>query len=243
MTRDNASTSAAGPSRWTRLIRFARSHGKARALYRLLRRLAETRVLRGWVRFFVTEVFRVPVSDVKRYRRIPRTFTVRKAGETDQPALESYFADSQRVRNRLRRQDLCVIAVSKGKIGAAVWLALGPKDYQEDWRDLRCVLRVPAGVCWTFDGLGTAFGAWGILMACLPPLLEELGASEVYTQIECDNQVSLDSHKSLGYQSAGLIGCFGIGPCVLRVYRPHGQRWRLVPGWIGSLEVCGKKEA
>lgn len=240
MTRDQVPYPRRTPNRLIRLIRFARSHGKLRALYRVGRRLAYSRWLRNWVKFCVVEVFTVSVSELKSQQRVHRAFVVRKAEEGDWHDLESFFPDPQRVRDRLRRGDTCVIALAAEQICAAVWLALGPKDYREDWKDLRCIYRFPAGVCWTYDGRGTRLGAWGSLMAQLPRYLRESGIAEVFTQIECDNRISLDSHKSLGYRPAGLICCFGILGLVLRIYKTRGGKWRLLPGRIGKLELSGK---
>ncbi len=201
--------------------------------------MAESRPFRAWCRFSAVEVFSASVSDLKSQKRIPRSFVVRRAVEEDVPELESFFGGSRRIDERMRRSDICVVTVSKDRIGAAVWLSPGPSDYREDWDDLRCIVRYPAGVCWSYDGVGTKFGAWGSLMMRLPDLLEEDGVEEVFTHIECDNQMSLDSHKSLGYRSIGFVWSFGVFGLVLKIYKTEGNPWRRLPGRIGRLEFCG----
>ncbi len=235
MARNKVSSTPRAPNRLTRLVRFWRSHGRARALYRAVRWLAERRWLRRWCRFCAVDVFTVATGELKRPRRIPRAFVVRPAEEKDLSALESFFSDPQRVRDRVQRGDVCVIALAKDEICAAVWLALGPKDYREDWDDLRCTFDFPAGVCFTYDGRGTRMGAWGSLMAHLPGYLDDSGVAEVFTVIECDNQNSLDSHKSLRYRGVGLVFCFGVFGLSLCVYRALGRKWRRLPGRIGGL--------
>ena len=198
--------------------------------------MVESRPLKTWCRFSVVEIFTASVAELRSGKRVPRSFVVREAVEEDAPALEAFFGDSRPIRERMRRGDVCVVTLSKDQIGAAVWLSLGPKDYREDWDDLRCILRFPQGVCFTYDGVGTRFGAWGSLMARLPELIEDHGVVDVFTQIECDNQLSLDSHKSLGYRSVGFVWCLGVFGLFLRIHKTGGRRWRRLPGHVGKLE-------
>lgn len=237
MAEDKPSGPPGSRGRLARLIGFARSHGKIRALYRLLRRLAESRPLRRWCRFCAVEVFRASICELQSKRRTARSFVIRPAEEEDTPAVDAFYSGSREIHERIRRGDICMLALVKDQIGAAVWLSLGPNDYPEDWEDLRCIVRYPPGVCWTYDGVGTRLGAWGSLMARLPELLQQRGVTDVFTQIECDNRASLDSHKSLGYRSVGFVWCLGVFGLVLRLYKVHGARWRLLPGRMGELEV------
>ncbi len=222
--------------RLRRLLRFARSHGKLRALYRVLGRLTRGRWTGRCFQLCVVEVFAVGTAELEANRRPPRAYVVRRAEEADLPALESYFDDAERVRKRFRRGNVCFVALAKDQIGAAVWVALGPGQYDEDWDELRSFVRFPAGACWTFDGRGTRLGAWGSMMAHLPRHLKELGVEEVYTQIDVDNQMSLDSHHTLGYRVLGLIGRVGLFGISLRGRKPNGKRWRRLPGRLEKLE-------
>jgi len=229
--------------RLARLARLARSQGKRHVLYSLVRAVLRWRCFRPWLKFCVVEVFSVPVSELRRSRRIPRAFEVRTASAEDLPALQAFFSDGTRVRDRFQRGDICTVTLAKDEICAAVWFALGPQDYREDWDDLGCIFRVPSGVAWSFDGKGTKLGAWGSLMGKFPQYLEQFGASEVMTIIDYDNRESLDAHRSLGYRSLGAICYFNVLGFGLRLYRSHGERWRSMPGRIGRLGLSSKNNA
>ncbi len=227
--------------RFRRLVRLARSQGKLRALCRLGRRLRESRFGGLWCRFCVVEVFNAPVAGLKRFRRVPKTFTVREANADDREALGTFFTKPDTVAQRLNRGDTCIIATACDEIAAAVWLTFGPNDYRDDWGELRCNVRIPEGVCWTFDGKGAKWGAWGALMAWLPGYLERRGATDVFTQIDVDNRISIDSHKSLGYRPAGMIARVGLRWLSWRRYRTGNLRWGRLPGKIGKLELDGSR--
>jgi len=225
-----------------RLIRFAKSHGKSRAAYRFVERLIESRFFRKWCSFSAVEVFSASVSDLKAtQKRAHHAFTVRAATEQDISAVQSFYGNRRRIKERMERGDICIITLCKDQIGAAVWLSPGPKYYYEDWDNLRCIVHYPVSVCWSYDGIGTRFGAWGSLMVRLPGFLEQFGIDEVYTHITCDNRISLDSHKSLGYRSAGFIWTFGIFRFILRLYRVAGGHWLRFPCLIGKLEYTNKQ--
>jgi len=243
MASDKALAPARSAGRFGRLIRSARSRGPGYVFYRLARRVAEARYLRNCFKFCLVEIFSVPVSQLKCSRRIPRAFVVRKAEERDLPALGAYFSDPQRVRRRFERRDICVITLAGDEICAAVWLAIGPKDYREDWNDLGCVFHFPAGVGWSYDGKGTRWGAWGALMGRLPEYLKELEIAEVYTLIDCGNRASQESHKSLGYRPLGTIGCVGLLGLALRIYRVSGESWQRLPQQAGKLVFSTRQNA
>ena len=223
-----------------RLVRMLRTCGKARTAYAIVRWATAVRWWPKRLQFMVTEVFNVSMSDLDRSQRIPRVFTVRRAEEKDLPALQKYFAAPERVRDRFRRGDVCVMTLAEGEICAAVWLAAGPADIREDWDDIRCVFSVPADVAWSFDGRGAKVGAWGSLMARLPEFLDELHIAEIFTLIDFRNRPSFDSHKSLGYQSVGLIFCLQMFGLALHLFKPRAGKWRRLPTRIGKLQVSKK---
>jgi len=222
-------------NRLIRLARFARTHGKLRALYSIVCAVLERLRLNKLIKFCIVEVFSVPVSELRRGRRVPRAFVVRPASAEDLPALGEFFSGPERIRERFDRGDLCAITLAKDEICAAVWFALGPMDYREDFSELGCIFHVPAGVAWSFDGKGTRLGAWGSLMGQFPGYLEQHGAKEVITVIDYNNRDSLDAHKSLGYHCTGMVCYLKVWRFALRLYKDHGRRWRLMPGQIGDL--------
>ena len=226
------------PSWFVRLIRFARSHGVRRALSRVARRLSESRWCRRWLQFVLAEVYHAPVSQLKRSRRVPGVFTVRPIEADDLPVVEAYF-DNSRVHERFRRGDVCFVTFVKNEIGGGVWFSTGPNVYPDDWPTLRCAVSIPAGVAWTFDGKGTRMGAWGAMMMRLPEYLEGVGAEDVYTLIDYDNQKSINGHLSLGYRRGGMVVNLRVLGLGLTAYKADGHRWRLLPGRIGRLEFDG----
>ena len=141
---------------------------------------------------------------------------------------------------RLERGDLCVLTVSQQKIGAALWLAIGPGVFREDWDDMRYTCQFPAGVGWTYDGKGTRWGAWGTLMARLPDLLDPFSVHELVTLIDCNNWQSLDAHRSLGYENIGAVGSIGALGLVCSVCRSRDRRWHRLPARIGSVEILNR---
>jgi hypothetical protein len=221
-----AKTRTIGPlgSRLQRLMRLGRAHGQTRVAYRILRKLATLPVARRCVRLGLVEVLTATVAELRSAGRIPKSFVVERS--TDHQELAGYFGHTDLVRERLARGDVCVVTRSGGKIGAGVWLRLGPGDYDENVDELGCVVEFPAGVAWSYDGKGTRWGAWGALMARLPQMLDELQATEVYTLIDYDNQESLAGHRSLGYCRAGLVGCVALFGLAATACRPSGERWR-----------------
>jgi hypothetical protein len=220
-------------SRLQRLMRLGRAHGQTRVAYRIVRKLTSLPVVRRCVRLSAVEVLSATVAELRSTGRIPKSFVVEKT--SDEQELADYFGRADLVRERLARNDTCIVTRSGGKIGAGVWLRSGPNDYDENVDELGCVVRFPAGVAWSYDGKGTRWGAWGALMARLPEFLAELRVEDVYTLIDYDNQESLAGHRSLGYHRAGFAGCVALFGLSITACRPCGKRWRPAPGSVGKL--------
>ena len=234
VTTAKTASLVAGGARWARRVR---AHGLSRGAYSVIGKVVNLPVIRRFVDLCAVDVFHARLSDWKPGGHVLRGFDVRQADTRDLAALADYFGSEQRVRERFRRGDRCLAALSRGEMGAAVWFAVGPNDYTEDWDDLRCVFRFPSEVAWSFDGRGTKLGAWGSLMVRFPEQLRELGVEEVFTLVEWNNWRSVDSHKSLGFKNVAAIGCLRIAPLVWRAFSTNGRRWRAPPGSIGRLEL------
>jgi hypothetical protein len=219
------------------LLGWLRARGWRRLLYGTLRWLICSRFGRKWLRFAVAEVYHAPVAGLKRSARIPQAFAVRQAAAADAAALGAFFAKPAEVAARFLRGDACYVCEVGGQIAAAVWVAAGPKHYHEDWDEMRCVARVPRGAGFSFDGKGTRPGAWGALMARLPDFLAAAGLGELYTMIGYNNDLSKQSHLSLGYRRIGWVACGGLTWLVLRLGKPSAGRWRRLPRRIGRLAV------
>lgn len=220
-----------------RLLMLRRTRGSARALYSLLRHLASRPLLRPWVKICAGDLWRRNLADPGKTVRAPASYVVRLAGPQDLPELAEYSDGEQQVRTRFERGDLCVVTKCSDRIGAALWLTPGPGEFSEDAADFGCSFRIPAGVAWTYDGRGTKFGAWGTLMARLPGILRERDIHEINTVIDCNNWKSIDAHRSLGYETFGVVAratLFGIGATLCR---PAGQRWRRLPMDLGGLAM------
>ncbi|MFV1966959.1 MAG: hypothetical protein ACC628_16150 [Pirellulaceae bacterium] len=220
-----------------RLVRHARTHGVARAGYSLSQAVLQLPGLRNGLCFGAVEIFHRYVDPWQSNTPIPRAFSVRVANGSDVPELADYFGDPNRIQRRFQRGDVCLMTLCREKVCAAVWFALGPDDYQEDWDALRCMFQFPADTTWCFDGKGTKWGAWGSLMAKVPDYLREQGVREVFTMIGCNNWQSIDSHKSLGYRSLGVITCFGALQQKKVLFREYGRRWQRLPGSMGNLKL------
>ena len=238
MKQTNTSRPSRTAGRFARLIRFARSHGVRRAASRVLRRASEWRGCARWLHYSLVEVYHAPVSRLKRSDRVPSIFTIRPVAADDMPAVEDYF-EHGRVHERFRRGDVCLTTLVKGEMGAGVWFAPGECVVRDDWQALRCAVRVPAGVAWTYDGKGTKLGAWGAMMTQLPRHLERIGVEDVYTLIDYDNRESIDGHVSLGYRRVGIVANLRIFGCGVTATRADGRRWRRLPGRIGRIEFDG----
>jgi hypothetical protein len=220
-----------------KLMRHARSHGFVRAGYSLSQAVLRLPGLRRLLSFGTVEIYQRDVDGWAPKTRIPRMFDTRVAQEADLPELAQYVGCERRVRDRFQRGDRCLVTTSKGKLCAAVWFALGANDYQEDGPELGCGFRFPEQTAWYFDGKGTKIGAWGTLMSFAPEYLRARGVREVFTSIGCNNWQSINSHRSLGFRSLGLIACLGVFTKKAVFWRPHGARWQRLPGQLGQLQL------
>jgi hypothetical protein len=220
-----------------KLIRHARNYGLVRAGYSLSQAILRSRPFRQVLSFGAVEIYYREVDSWTPNTRIPRVFSVRLAAQEDLPELARYSDCERRVRDRFLRGDLCLLTTCKGNICAAVWFALGPNDYQEDGHELGCAFQFPEQTAWCFDGKGTKLGAWGSLMAAAPEHLRARGVREVFTMIGCNNWQSIDSHRSLGFRSLGLITCLGAFTRKVVFWRTHAGRWQRLPGNLGRLNL------
>ncbi len=211
--------------------------GPAKVAYGLLQRMTGRGRLRPWLDCTVMELFEAGVDKLKRSSRLPNAFTVREAGPNDADELGRFFGRPAQVEKRLGRGDACLITLAGGQVAAGAWLALGPATIDEDWPDLRCVYRIPAGVAWGYDGRGTKPGAWGALMARMPAFLESLGAGRTIAAIHYNNHLSMDSHRSLGYHSLGWVACIRLFGLTILRYRPLEGRWQRLPGHLGPVDL------
>ena len=162
---------------------------------------------------------------------------VRFAQPGDVPELIEYFGNRRRVEARLARGDRCVIAASKESIGAAVWLALGPNRFLDDWNELRCAFRFPERIAWSYDGRGTKLGAWGTMMKQLPEILRGAKIREIGTAIDCDNWQSIDAHRSLGYISGGVLLHARFLGLSIQFFKPHRRLPRRIPTVVGRVHI------
>jgi len=220
-----------------RIVQLQRVRGSRRTVYAVLRRLAALRVLRPWVHLCAVDVWRLSSSGTSGPSRASALFSVRWATRDDADRLIDYFGGAARVTTRLAKGNRCVVTLCGDTIGAAVWLAMGPGEYAEDWDDLRCIVRFPQGVAWSYDGKGTRMGAWGAMMKKLPELLVEEGIEQSNAIIDGDNWPSIDGHRSLGYESLGVLLHLRILGMGWRAFRPHGAAWQRVPRTIDRLEI------
>ncbi len=214
-----------------------RTRAPSKVVYSAVQYLVGRGRWRPWLDCTVTELFQADTVQLKAGGRIPRAYSVRPAGSDDAPELGCFFGSRARVDQRLGRGDVCLVVVAADRICAGGWLALGPVTVEEDRPELRCRFRIPAGVAWGYDGRGAKPGAWGCLMARWPEHLADLGAKTIVTTIHYNNHLSIDSHLSLGYRSAGWVGCVRLLGLTLRRYRPIEGRWQRLPGRLGPIEL------
>jgi hypothetical protein len=210
--------------------------------YRLVRRLLNLPCWAGRSSLDVAELFSASVAALKRTSRVPRSYAVRWAGERDLPALTAFFGPDRKVDERFARGDVCLIALVREEICAAVWFIPGPGVYSEDAQDFGRVFRIPAGHAFSYDGKGLRWGAWGTLMARAPRYLAELGVDEVVTLIDYGNTASSNAHRSLGYRHIGLLGCVRLLSWMQPFHKANGQPWRISPGQMGPL-LLGRTSA
>ena len=219
-----------------RAAQLYRMRGMGPVCYAIFRRAANLPMVRRCWHLCAVEFLRLPIASDEP-AATTRLYTVRQANDADRAQLVDYFNEHDHVPHRLAHGHSCYIAANRQAIGAGVWLAFGRTDYSEDWHELRSVIQVPAGVAWSYDGKGTKLGAWGVLMRQLPALLHSRNVSEIATVIDCDNWQSLDAHRSLGYQAAGVLLHIKFLGLPLRLFKPPQQRWQRVPKTIGRIGV------
>jgi hypothetical protein len=222
-----------------RAAQLRRARGTARTVYAVINRIVQGPVLGKCLHICAVDYWRLPLDENDAPARKSALFDVRFAHQQDTDLLAEYFGDRHRVLRRLARGDRCVVAISKGAIGAAVWLGIGPGEFVEDWLELRCAFQFPRGVAWSYDGKGTRLGAWGTMMKQLPFVLRAVNVREVATIIDCNNWQSTDGHRSLGYQSLGvLLHVRLLGLPSLHLFRPANGRWQRLPSHIDRVSVC-----
>lgn len=217
--------------------RRKRPRGATKTAYSVVRRLVATGRLRPWLDCTVLEMFHVETDALRRIGRMPRAYTSRFATREDAAELGEFFGSPAAVAQRLDRGDVCAVVLSRQRICAGAWLRLGPAVVEEDWNDVRCRYRIPAGTAWGYDGLGTKPGAWGSLMACLPGYLAQLGAERMVASIHYNNHLSINSHLSTGFRAIGWIGCVRLLGLTFRVYHPASGGLSRLPGQLGPVEV------
>ncbi len=218
---------------WRRFMLLRKTRGMWRACYSLSRKLLKVTGLRSTLHLCASDLLLLPVSESHQPKRTPASYTVREAGAEDVAALADYYGSSAKVRRRLAEGNRCIITLCAEVIGAAVWLAPGPCEFNEDEDELSCTIIIPPNTAWTFDGRGTRLGAWGTLMARLPQLLPAWNVDTLATLIDSNNWQSLDAHVSLGYQTLGTFICTGTRWHRRPIYRSRsGPSRRLT--WIAK---------
>ncbi len=247
MTAVTSATTGPWHTRVSKMNQLRQARGCNRALYAILRRILRHPVARERAGIYAGDLWQLDLENAALAQagpptRIPRSYQVRKADENDYSALATYYGNEQTVRERLERGDLCFLTLCQDRIGAAVWMVLGPGEFREDWIEMRSFVRFSAGTAWSYDGKGTRWGAWGVLMKQLPDLLRALGTERIATLIDCNNWQSHDAHRSLGYEKTGLIcsaDLFGLrlNACRQRTCRQRTGRWKFLPTQIGAVEA------
>lgn len=242
MTTVTRPTTGLIPKSLARMLLLRHTRGSARAMYSMLRKVTSLPILRRCVYFCAGDLYYLQLAKSKSAARTPKSFVVRQATGEDLPALADFFGERELIDSRFERGDLCIITLCQDNIGAAVWLAVGPGEYHDDWGDLRCVCRLPAHVAWTYDGRGTKLGAWGTLMARLPDLLRKHGVTDLVTLIDCNGWKSIDAHKSLSYQHIGVIARLGVFGLKQSVCKPCPGSWRFLPTQLDKIEIVGRRD-
>ena len=59
-------------------------------------------------------------------------------------------------------------------------------------------------------------------------LLPPRGIEQLATAIDCNNWQSIDAHRSLGFQTDGILCCLRVFGLTIRAYKPSPGRWRPV---------------
>ena len=74
-------------------------------------------------------------------------------------------------------------------------------------------------------------------MAQLPEHLGQLGIDRVYTTVTYDNGASLSGHRSLGYQSLGLLGRVALPRLSRTGCKRWGKSWCRLPAQWDQLQL------
>jgi hypothetical protein len=219
------------------LYEYGQRCGQGRLAYRIAIGVTSKLRLKRWIWFSVGDIFCTKVSELGTIARVPRVFTIGAANPEDAPKLGALLGYLERVEQRFREGDRCYLLRCDGEIRAVEWAAVGPKQYWEDVKDYNCVLGIPPGACWLFDGHGRAPGAWGTLMKSMPGQLQQLGVHTVYNHVDFNNPLSYSSHRSLGFVPAGKLLRVKLAGLSFTVYRGTSPGWRFLPGRIRDLEL------
>jgi RimJ/RimL family protein N-acetyltransferase len=203
-------------------------------LSRVLRRIGITR----WIRLEIAEIYHAEVSSLKTSERLPALYTVRLAGNDDVAALGEYFEKPEIICKRWQRGDSCLMAIADGDIAAALWWMRGPNCFPDDQQTLGSSFRIEEGNFWAYDAKGTRLGAFGSLLMCQRQFLDELGAKQVWGQVDYANKAALKANEAVGFKTAGRIlrvSVFGWG---VSRQRTTGDRWRSMPARLDGLQIC-----
>jgi hypothetical protein len=225
-------------SQLSKPVRFARRHGLIRAGYLIIHGVICRFGLEKWIRFSISDIFSAKVSDLLRDCRIPRAFEIRFATQKDLPAIETLGRKREHSDARLREGNLCLLLWLGSELKAMEWVAIGSRDYWEDWTELRMILRIPAGAGFAFDGRGRAPGAWGMVMRVLPQELDRIDIHTIYMRIDYANAVSLNSHRSAGYSPIGRVFHCGVGGLGFSLWRDEQGTWHSLPAKLHNLELA-----
>jgi hypothetical protein len=172
----------------------------------------------------VAELMVAHVGQLKRFPRLPRTFTVRPATQEDAPALDEFSCEPQKIARLLSSGDLGMVAVSDGRIHAMEWIHFGPHPYDWDAAELGLIFRIPPRFCWLHNGSGTGMGPWGMVLGSLPDLLEQRGIETACLQVATENLYSIRCHESIGFRRVGRVETLRVGQQPLVWLRTNGTR-------------------
>jgi len=234
------------PNVFVRFYRFAKLNGWRCTIYQTLNRIANFRLWHRWFQISIVNIYSAPIAELKQSDKLPNLYEVRPAETNDLNELKElgeYCGDADRMKSRIKRGDMCMLNLCKGKIGAMMWYSIGPNEYKDDWAAVRCNVRFPNQSAWMYDGKGTRLGAWGGMMMNSARHLKAMGIEEIYTMVDWENRKSIDPMRSLGLTQAGsfmFLKLFGIK---FTRCKPQGQRrWRRLPARIGQLELSSNGE-
>lgn len=219
-------------------FRFAQRHGVVRASYFLVHGLICRFGLERWIRLSISDIFSANISDLRSAGRVPSAFNISFAEEKDLLDIESFGRDREHCRARLKEGDVCLLLRLGSELKAMEWLAIGPREYWEDWAEMRTVFSIPQGSCFGYDGRGKAPGAWGLIMRTLPSRLEKIGVRTAYFRIDYANTLAEHSHRSAGYSPIGRVFHCGIAGIGFTLCRNGDGKWHRLPTKVRNLELA-----